>query len=191
MEFVNRENEILRTLDSLVAEEMDFVVVGGYAISGLGKHRFSVDCDIVIPKAKLVEIKSVLKNCEYEREVEKTGFDGTYAGEFVRYRKKVGGLPVTFDLLVGSLVCRTTSGAWSFEYIKKHSAENTIWGIENTVKCRIPEKELMIAFKIHSARRTDVRDIVMLMENSDAGKVLTHLRRGEKLKLEKTGQQYN
>ena len=50
MEFVNRENEILRTLDSLVEEEVDFVVVGGYAVSGLGKHRFSVDCDIVISK---------------------------------------------------------------------------------------------------------------------------------------------
>jgi len=37
----------------------------------------------------------------------------------------------------------------------------------------------MIAFKIHSARRTDVRDTVMLMENSDRGKVLTHLRRGK------------
>ena len=37
----------------------------------------------------------------------------------------------------------------------------------------------MIAFKIHSARRTDVRDTVMLMENSDIGKVLPHLRRGK------------
>jgi len=56
MELVNRENEILRTLDSLVEKEMDFVVVGGYAVSGgLGKHRFSVDCDIVISKAELGE----------------------------------------------------------------------------------------------------------------------------------------
>jgi len=37
----------------------------------------------------------------------------------------------------------------------------------------------MIAFKIHSARKTDVRDTVMLMENSDMNKVLTHLRRGK------------
>jgi hypothetical protein len=36
MEFVNRDNEILRTLYSLVEEEMDFVVVGGYAVGGLG-----------------------------------------------------------------------------------------------------------------------------------------------------------
>jgi hypothetical protein len=113
MRFVNKENEILRTLDVLVEEEMDFVVVGGYAVSGLGKHRFSVDCDIVISKAKLGETQAVLKRRGYEIEIEKTGFDGTYAGEFVRYKKKVGELPVTFDLLVGSLVCRTTGAAWS------------------------------------------------------------------------------
>ena len=39
MEFVNRENEIVHTLDSLVEAELDFVVVGGYAVSGLGKQR--------------------------------------------------------------------------------------------------------------------------------------------------------
>jgi hypothetical protein len=43
----------------------------------------------------------------------------------------------------------------------------------------------MIAFKIHSARRTDVRDTVMLMENSDRGKVLSHLRRGNAELLKK------
>jgi hypothetical protein len=159
---------------------MDFVVVGGYAVSGLGKHRFSVDCTIVISKAKLGEVEKVLKSCGYiiEIEIEKT-IDVSYAGEFVRYKKKVGELPVTFDLLVGSLMCRTTGAAWSFEYIKKHSIETTIGGLENGVNCRVPEKELMIAFKIHFARRTDVRDTVMLMENSDMGKVLTHLRRGK------------
>ena len=43
----------------------------------------------------------------------------------------------------------------------------------------------MIAFKIHSARKTDVRDTVMLMENSNVCKVLTHLRRGKAEVLKK------
>ena len=51
MEFVKRENEIMLTLNRFVEEELDFVVVGGYAVSGLGAHRFSVDCDVVIPKS--------------------------------------------------------------------------------------------------------------------------------------------
>lgn len=65
MEFVNRENKILQTLNCLVEEEVDFVVVGGYAVTGLGKHRFSVDCDIVISRAVLGETEAVLKRCAY------------------------------------------------------------------------------------------------------------------------------
>ena len=178
MEFVNRENEILQTLNRLVEEELDFVVVGGYAVSGLGKHRFSVDCDIVILKREIGKTEAVLKKHGFELDIEKTGFDETYSGEFVRYKKKVGGLPVTFDLLVGSLVCRNTGASWSFEYIKKHAVEAAITGIEKFANCRVPEKELMIAFKIHSARRTDVRDVIMMLENSDLDKVVTHLKRG-------------
>jgi hypothetical protein len=179
MEFVKRENEILSTLNKLVEEELDFVVVGGYAVSGLGKHRFSVDCDVVISKSELCETEELLQRCGFERNVEKTGFDETYAGEFLSYKKKVGALPVTFDLLVASLVCRTTNAAWSFDYIKKYSAQATIAGIETVASCRIPEKELMIAFKIHSARKTDVRDIIKMIENANLDKVLNHLKRGK------------
>ncbi len=179
MEFVKRENEIILTINRFAEEEVDFVVVGGYAVSGLGIHRFSVDCDVVISKSEMHKVEESLQRYGFERNVEKTGFDETYAGEFVSYKKKVGELPVTFDLLVGSLVCRTTVAAWSFDYIKKYSVEATIAGIETIANCRIPEKELMIAFKIHSARRTDVRDIIMLMGNTDLEKVLSHLKRGK------------
>lgn len=179
MEFVDRENEILQMVNVLIEEEIDSVIVGGYAVSGLGKHRFSVDCDITISKIELDKTDAILRRCGYERNIEKKEFDETYAGEFVGYKKNVGKLPVTFDLLVGSLVCRNTGASWSFEYIKKHSVEVNIGGIEVVAMCRVPEKELMIAFKIHSARRTDVRDIVMLMETSNLDKVLTHVRRGK------------
>lgn len=145
----------------------------------LGDHWFSVDCDVITSRSELNKTEAVLRRCGYVRGIERKGFDETYGGEFVRYAKRVGGLPVAFDLLVGSLVCRTTGGAWSFEYVKKHSVESVIGGMEVEVKCRVPEKELMIAFKVHSARRTDVRDIVMLMEKVELDKVLTHLRRGE------------
>ena len=154
-------------------------MVGGYAVSGLGQHRFSVDCDIVISKGSFEDIKMVLDKQGFEFDMEKRGFDETYAGEFARYKKRVAELPVTFDLLVGSLMCRSTSASWSFEYIKNYSVESSIEGIESAVKSIIPEKELMVAFKIHSGRRTDVRDIVMLVENSDMEKILLHLRRGD------------
>jgi len=179
MEFVKRENEILRVLKRLAEERLDFVVVGGYAVSGLAKHRFSVDCDIVVTKGELEKLEEVLKREGFEKHIVKIGFDEVYDGEFVSYKKEVGGLPVTVDLLVKSLVCRATGAAWSFDYIKKNSVEANVSGIESSVTCRIPEKELLIAFKIHSARRADIRDIVMLWESADLEKVLNHTRKGK------------
>jgi hypothetical protein len=178
MEFVKRENEILRMLKRLTEERLDFVVVGGYAVSGLARHRFSVDCDIVVSKKKLEKFEEILKKEGFKSHVRKTGFDEMYAGEFISYKKEVGELPVTIDLLVGSLVRRATEAAWSFDYIKKHSVETTITGTETSASCRIPERELLIAFKIHSARRTDVRDIIMMREGVDSEKILKHLRKG-------------
>ena len=179
MEFVQRENEILRMLKRLIEERLDIIVVGGYAVSGLARHRFSVDCDIVVSKRELEKVEESLKKEGFERHVSKTGFDDVYAGEFISYRKEVGELPVTIDLLVESLVSRATEAAWSFDYVKKHSVDAVITGIEMPVSCRIPEKELLIAFKIHSARRTDIRDIIMMREGSDLEKVLKHLRKGK------------
>jgi len=178
MEFLRRENEILRILRKLAEEKLNFVVVGGYAVSGLARHRFSVDCDLVIPKRELAKLEKVLKKEGFEKHVVKTGFDEVYAGEFVSYRKEVDNLPVTVDLLVGSLVCRATGASWSFDYIKKNSIEANITGIETSVTCRIPEKELLIAFKVHSGRKADIRDMIMLRENANFERVSKHTKKG-------------
>ena len=178
MEFTKRESEILKTLKSMVGAGLDFVVVGGYAVSALARHRFSVDCDIMISKKKIGDFDNFLGKEGFVKRIEKAGFDEIYGGEFVSYRKEIGRLPVTVDLLVGSLVCRATLASWSFEYVKKYSTVANITGTEASVSCRIPERELLIAFKIHSGRRADVRDVVMLRENADLEKVLSHLRKG-------------
>lgn len=164
MKFVERENEILRTIRRLKEENLDFIVVGGYAVSALARHRFSVDCDLVVPQERKTEFEEVLKRDGFVKHVQKAGFDAAYGGEFMSYVKKVDDLPVTVDLLVGSLVCRATGASWSFDYIKKSSVIATILGYGVSVECRIPERELLIAFKLHSGRRADVRDFVLLRE---------------------------
>jgi hypothetical protein len=178
MSFIERENEILKTVRTMVDAGLDFVVVGGYAVSALARHRFSVDCDIVVPRAKIEDFDTILRKAGFSKDVEKAGFDEIYAGEFMSYKKSVSDLPVKVDVLVQSLVCKATEAAWSFEYVRKNSTEANILGMEGSVMCRIPEKELLIAFKIHSARRADVRDIVMLVENADPKKITNHLKRG-------------
>ena len=179
MAFVERENEILPTIRSMVEAGLDLIVVGGYAISSVARHSFSVDCDVVIQKESLRGFEELLRSGGFDKHIERAGFDETYAGEFLSYRKEVAGFPVTIGLFVNSLVCRATGAAWSFEYINKHSLMANIPGLEASVSCRITEKELLIAFKVHSGRRTDVRDIVMLRENADLERVLNHLARGD------------
>ncbi|MFH0897683.1 MAG: hypothetical protein V1850_06530 [Candidatus Bathyarchaeota archaeon] len=148
-------------------------------MSALARHRFSVDCDIVVSKERLSEIEEALKKVGYKHHVERAGLDEEHGGEFMGFRKEAAGFPVAIDLLVNSLVCRSTGAAWGFDYVKKHSTDANVQGIDPSVSCRVPEKELLAAFKIHSCRRADVRDIVMLAEGLGLEKVLNHLRRGD------------
>jgi len=99
------------------------------------------------------------------------------------YIKRVDGLPVTADLLIGSLVCRATGASWSYEYIKRHSVSTEVAGIELSARCRVPEKEFLIALKIHSGRRADLRDVVVLVEGTNVKKIVRHLKRGDREKL--------
>ena len=162
--FVERENEILKTIRAFADAGLDFIVVSGYAVSGLGRHRFSVDLDVVIDEKDLDAFAKILEERGFERNIERAGFDEVYGGRFVSYVKRIDGLPVTADLLVGSLVCRATGASWSYEYIRRHSIATEVSGIELSAKCRVPEKELLIALKIHSGRRADLRDVVVLIE---------------------------
>jgi hypothetical protein len=179
MKFVERENEILRLIESFSNEKLDFIVVGGYAVSALARHRFSVDLDIVIRKEDVELFERLLEKEGFEKHLARTGFNEVYGGEFLSYVKQINELPVTADLLVGSIVCRATNASWSFEYTKRYSAIASIAGIQSSVNARAPEKELLIAFKIHSGRRTDVRDVTLLMENADFKRVIKHLKRGD------------
>ena len=80
---------------------LDFIVVSGYAVSGLARHRFSVDLDIIIRKEDVEKFERILGERGFEKNLERAGFDEVYGGEFVNYVKRINDLPVTVDLLVG------------------------------------------------------------------------------------------
>lgn len=142
----------------------------------------------MINRKDLDAFTKILKERGFERHAERTGFDEIYGGRFVSYVKRINGLPVTADLLVGSLVCRATGASWSYEYIRRHSIVVEVPGIELSVRCRVPERELLIALKIHSGRRADLRDVVVLMKGVDVDKIVRHLKRGD---LERLKNQIN
>ena len=174
-----RENSILDLLKKLHEAGAEFVLVGGYAVSALASHRFSVDCDIVLPKRSLDKIRRMLKAEGYKKEQEKKGFDKVYGGSYESYVKQIAGLNVTVDLLVESLVSRDTGASWSYREIKSKSNVETVVGVSMAVESLVPSREVMTAFKIHAGRLADTRDIVMMVEGVNWDSVAKFVRRGK------------
>lgn len=177
--FVDRENQIFEILQAFKTQDLDYIVVGGYAVSAF-QHRFSVDADLVIPDDNLAVFIEILEAEGFE-EVEDRDVD-VYGGRYLAYEKNVE-LPVTVDLFVNSLRCRQTDAAWSYEYFQQYSTTAEIEGSEQSIEVQIPEKALLIAVKLHSGRVTDARDAVALADDLDFENLEKHLERGNQDRL--------
>lgn len=175
--FINRENTIFEILNKLVNAQLDFIIVGGYAVSAF-KHRYSVDADIVIKKEDKEKFESVLKNMKLKKTIVKE-LDHVYAPEFIRYEIKEG-LSVSIDLLIGGLGSRTTDASFSFEQLNGISEKRKIIGTEKEVTVKVPKREILIVTKLHSGRLTDFRDIAALSKNLDFDLIKKFIWRGKK-----------
>lgn len=162
--FIERENEIFNILDSFNKAELKYVLIGGYAVSAY-MHRFSVDADVCIDKKDLSLFKDILKAKHFPL-VKRKELEDLYKGEFECYTKKVK-LPVTVDLMIGSVASRQTNASVSFHQLYDNSIFRKITGTEKTINVRIPAREVLIALKIHVARLTDARDIAALCHDID------------------------
>ncbi len=179
-EFIDRENEIFSILDRLRNNKIDFILIGGYAISAF-QHRFSVDADIVIKENQLNKIKEILEKNNFEP-YKSMDLENIYQGKFRAFIKKTE-LPITVDLLINAVSSRQTNASWSFESFKNNSIEKEIKGIEKTIIATLPIKELLIATKIHSCRLTDIRDIVAICDKINIDKMVEFTIRGDFPKL--------
>ena len=65
---IKKENEIFEILQKFIDSNMDFIVVGGYAVSAF-KHRFSVDADIVIKSENLSKFEEILKKQNFKKTI--------------------------------------------------------------------------------------------------------------------------
>ncbi len=176
---LGREQEVMRMLNLLLDQKLDFIVVGGYAISTY-KKRFSIDLDIVINENNLKDFEKIFEKEDYVLHYEKE-IALLYGENFKRFRKKMKNLPVDIDVLMNGLVCRTTNATWGVDYIKRHSVKRKLSNSEFLT----PEKELLIAMKFHSGRLSDIRDIVALMP-CNFEKLKKHLQKGDIKKLKES-----
>ncbi|MEX2017609.1 MAG: hypothetical protein WD876_04000 [Candidatus Pacearchaeota archaeon] len=154
---LEREQEIIRIINVFLDNKLEFVVVGGYAVSTY-KKRFSIDLDIVISEKNLEKFEKILEKEKYILSYEKK-IELIYGENFKRFRKIIKQFPADIDLLINGLASRATDAAWGWDYIKKQSIKRKI----ESTEFFIPEKELLIAMKFHSGRLSDIKDIVALM----------------------------
>ena len=176
---LEREQEVMKMLNLLLDRKLDFIVVGGYAISTY-KKRFSIDLDIVVNEKDIEGFEKLLEKESYFLHYEKE-IALLYGENFKRFRKKMKNLPVDIDVLMNGLVCRTTNATWGIDYIKRHSVKRKLSNSEFLT----PEKELLIAMKFHSGRLSDIRDIVALMP-CNFEKLKKHLQKGDIKKLKES-----
>ncbi|AJF63085.1 MAG: hypothetical protein QT11_C0001G0960 [archaeon GW2011_AR20] len=181
-EFIKRENKIFETLQELIKNKIDFIVVGGYGVSSY-KHRFSVDADLIIKKEDKPKIEEILKNNEFVKTIVKN-LDYVYAPQFIRYETKEKP-KVSVDLLIDGIGSRGTNASFSFNEVKKYSKNRKITGTEKEVSCLVPDKEILIIFKLHAGRLTDLRDIVALSKNINIDLIKSLIFRGDKKLIRK------
>ena len=179
MSLGDREAELQDTLEAVVEDELPYVLIGGWAIAAFNQ-RFTTDVDVVIPGQAVDDYTALLTDRGYEKtaDVERNNI---YEGRTLRFEKDIGN-PVRFDAMVDALGCRQTAAEWSYRYLVEHSVIEEL-RTGQPVTARIPERELLFAVKLHSGRKADTRDLVVLAADVDFDRIETHLHRGDPEKL--------
>jgi len=182
MSHEERSEALIDVLDALEQSEIPFVLVGGYAISQF-ETRFSTDLDLVIAPDDYNELVEFLEDHSFERtdELDVPSEETIYNRQIELFKRTEGLVhPVGVDVLVNGLGCRQTEAEWSFEYLREHSTETTISGGSKSTTARAAEGEILVAAKLHSARETDLADVLAMIPEIDFQKVESHLHRGDK-----------
>ena len=160
-ELIKKENDIFDILQKFINAKLDFIVVGGYAVSAF-KHRFSVDADIVIQSKDLDKFEAIVKKEDFKKTSEKE-LENIYSSRFLRYEQDTASV----DLMIDAVSARATGASFSYKLLLDNSVKKKIIGIEKEISARVPIKEMMIVMKIHSGRLTDFRDIAALAKDTN------------------------
>lgn len=176
MSLTERQSELIDTHRAVQDAELPHVLVGGWAVSAF-ETRFTTDIDIVIPSTAVEDYHSLLNELGYEKQFDKD-VSKQYEGRMIQYTKPVGDNEVKFEALVDAMRCRQTDAEWSYRYLAEHSTVESI-GVAEDLEGRIPEPALLFAMKLHSGRKTDSRDLVVISTRTKLTRIEQHLHRGD------------
>jgi len=181
MSLPERQSELVDTHRAVRDAELPYVLVGGWAVSAF-QTRFTTDIDTVIPDTALDEYDSLLRDLGYEKQFEKD-VSNEYDGRMVQYTKQVGDNEVKFEALVDAMGCRQTDAEWSYRYLHEHSTVESL-DVAEDLDGRIPEPALLFAMKLHSGRKADTRDLVVISTRAGFDRIERHVHRGDPKKLD-------
>ncbi|MBI2550553.1 hypothetical protein HYV83_05240 [Candidatus Woesearchaeota archaeon] len=123
--FIERENQIFEVLQQFVAAGLEFVIVGGYAVSAY-KHRFSVDADIVLKRSDLGGFVRILEKNGFVKTISKR-LGNAYSSEFARYEKTTE-LPISFDLHIDGMGVRQPSSLRAIVQLDRDKGTALVYG---------------------------------------------------------------
>lgn len=177
MSFGDRSVALVELLGELTERDLQYVLVGGYAVS-VFNTRFSTDLDVVVSPNSKEAFVEFLDARGFE-ETNSHAKEWFYDTEVIEHQKRLAPRqPIGFDLLVNGLGCRQTEAQWSFEYLYNHSEKRTVSGGTVTTNARVIDGAVLVAAKLHSGRETDLRDVLAVAEAIDLEMVTPHLHRG-------------
>jgi hypothetical protein len=178
MSFEDRSSALVDLLTELNESGLEYVLVGGYAVSAFNA-RFSTDLDIVVLPAEKAAYIEFLEDHGFEQ-TDSHRKQWVYDTEVVEYEKRLSPTqPIGFDMLVNGLGCRQTEAQWSFDYLHKHSSRTEIQGGSTQATARVVDGPVLVAAKLHSARETDIRDVLAVAEAITLEAITPHLHRGD------------
>lgn len=137
----------------------------------------------MIPDTALDDYDTLLRDLGYEKQFEQD-VSNEYEGRMIQYTKPVGENEVKFEALVDAMGCRQTDAEWSYRYLHEHSMIESL-DVAEDLDGRIPEPALLFAMKLHSGRRADTRDLVVISLRADFNRIERHVHRGGPKKLER------
>ena len=181
MSLPERQSELIDTHRAVQEAGLPYVLVGGWAVSAF-QTRFTTDIDTVIPDTALDDYDALLRDLGYEKQFEQD-VSNEYEGRMIQYTKQVGENEVKFEALVDAMGCRQTDAEWSYRYLHEHSTIEPL-DVAEDLDGRIPEPALLFAMKLHSGRKADTRDLVVISTRTEFDRIERHVHRGNPEKLD-------
>lgn len=144
-------------------QDMEVLLVGGYAVSAYGPPRFSVDLGLVLEGKIAPTIRTALRTAGFLKEKDWDG-GGVFAGRAERWVIGKESLPSSVDLLVDAIVDRVSGATFTFQALRETATRRPVRGVSASsfAEPLVPSKEALIALKLHVGRRIDFRDVVVL-----------------------------